>query len=80
MQAEGYLHGDLVVWDESGAITAFSDLPEVDGARTIYLHGDGTFDVVDPFETVSRDDAWRAFLACRALFEITNKTNKGDTE
>jgi hypothetical protein len=76
MQSEGYRHGRLGVYDDEGTLTGFEDLPEIDGARTIYLRVDGSLSVKDPFAIISQDDAWEAFKAARALYEINKRVEK----
>lgn len=70
VQAEGYLHGKLATWKPDGSLGRLKALPKLKGARTIYLRDDGSVAVVDPFEHISRDQAWRAFLASKALYEV----------
>lgn len=70
LQAAAYLHGELATYDESGALSGLQPLPNLDGARTIYLHGDGTFEVSQPFDIISQEDAWEGFQACLQLFKV----------
>ena len=74
-QAAGYWGARLGSYDASGTLTGFTDLPDLDGARTIYLREDGTFGVSDPFAKITREDAWQAFIAARELYRINSKIN-----
>ena len=75
LQAEGYLRAKLAVFQDDGYMLEPEDMPTLDGARTIYLGEDGHVTVSDPFENISHDDAWRAFLACRELFDANKSIN-----
>ena len=70
LQASAYLHGVLAEYDEDGGLRRFKALPEVVGARTVYLREDGTFEMSDPFAIISEEQAWEGFKACLALFKI----------
>lgn len=76
LQASAYLHGELATYDENGALSGLQPLPKLDGARTIYLHGDGTFEVSQPFDIISQEDAWEGFQACLSLFKIHKSLTK----
>ena len=75
LQAEAYSRGLLGIYDEDGTLTGFDPLPDTQGCRTIYLHEDGTYEVSDPFATISRDVAFEAFLACLKVYEVTKQIN-----
>jgi hypothetical protein len=66
----------LAVYDASGALTGFENLPELDGARTIYLHADGSFEMSQPFEIIPEDQAWEGFQACLKLYKIHKEMSK----
>lgn len=70
LQASAYLHGELATYDESGALSGLQPLPKLDGARTIYLRADGTFEVSQPFDIISEEEAWEGFQACLQLFKV----------
>ena len=76
LQAEGYLRSGLALWDANGNLQGYEPMPKLDGARTIYLGDDGRVTVLDPFERISHDDAWQAFLACRELYEVNKRINQ----
>ncbi len=80
MQAAAYMNGALTVYDAEGTQTGIELLPELDGARIVYLREDGTFSLVDPFAHVSQADAMKAFTAALQLYRITNHINKGITK
>lgn len=73
LQASAYWMSALALYNDDGVLTGFADLPEMDGARTIYLREDGTFEVVDPFEHISREQAFEMFLACLNLFNLNKQ-------
>ena len=74
MQAIGYWNSGLAIYDDAGALANIADLPaDIDGCRTIYLREDGTVGVKDPFAQVRRQQAWDAFLACRAMYRISKE-------
>jgi len=75
LQAEGYMQCKLATFNADGSLGESKPLPELDGARTIYLGDDGNVSVFDPFEKITRQDAWTAFKNCRQLFEINKKIN-----
>lgn len=75
-QTAAYAMGRLGVYDDKGNLVGFENLPKLDGARIIYLHEDGTFKTVNPFEKVSMAGAFKAFLAALDLYRI----NKSITE
>ena len=76
LQAAAYMDSELAVFDENGVLTRTEPLPPLDGARIIYLKEDGTYEIVDPFEHVSQDEAMIAFESCLELYEISQKINK----
>jgi hypothetical protein len=80
LQACAYLHGELATYDEKGSLSGLQPLPKLDGARTIYLRGDGTFEVSQPFEIISEDEAWEGFQACLNLYRIHKQLTKQLTE
>jgi hypothetical protein len=75
LQAEGYMNCELATFLIDGSLDAPCSLPELDGARTIYLGEDGNVTVSDPFAVISRADAWTAFKACLDLFNINQTIN-----
>jgi|SRR5665213_248038 len=76
LQASAYLHGKLATYDENGALSELQSLPKLDGARTIYLHADGSFEMSDPFEIIPEDEAFEAFTACLKLFTLHKSLTK----
>ena len=84
LQAEGYWQSKLAIYNEHGVLIGGRNLPALDGALTIYLGDDASLDVSDPFENVSHEQAWRAFLACRELYaankEITDTLGGRDND
>ena len=76
LQSIGYMRGELIQYDAKGSITGFNPLPELDGARVIYLREDGTVAVKDPFEKIDEGDAWRAFSACNTLYATMKTINE----
>ena len=68
MQQVAYMRGNLAAYDETGALAEFTALHHLDGARGIYLHEDGTYEVIDPFEHISMDQAWEGFTSCLRLY------------
>jgi hypothetical protein len=82
MQQVAYMHGNIATYDDEGRLGEFLALPRIDGARGIYLHEDGTYEVVDPFKNISQELAWEGFTACLKLyntvkaFEIATKEEK----
>ena len=73
LQAEGYMNCELSTFNDDGSLGVSNPLPELVGARTVYLGDDGNVSVVDPFEKISRENAWTAFLACLELFSINKQ-------
>lgn len=84
LQAEGYLRARLAIFNDAGVLMATQALPHVDGCRTIYLKEDGTYKVSDPFEKITHDDAWDAFIACRKFYAaqktITQSLGRNDDD
>ena len=70
LQAAAYLGSALVNYDGSGMVSHLSALPPVDGALTVYLHGDGTYDVSDPFERVGVQESFTLFVAALRVFQL----------
>jgi hypothetical protein len=68
MQQVAYMNGNIATYDDEGRLGEFKALPRLDGARGIYLHEDGTYEVVDPFKNISQDLAWEGFQACLKLY------------
>lgn len=75
LQTVGYMRAELIEYDAKGSISGFNPLPELDGARVIYLREDGTCGVKDPFEKIDESDAWRAFSACNTLYATMKSIN-----
>ncbi len=76
MQASAYMRASLAHYDAAGNIGHFSKLPELDGARIIYLTENGTYEVVDPFETIALDDAFDAFTSALVLYRSIKTMEK----
>lgn len=74
LQAAAYLDCELAEY-EDGNLSDFTPLPKLDGARTVYLKDDGTFEITDPFEFVSQADATLGFYACLELYKINKHIN-----
>jgi len=74
-QFEAYMQCQLPRYDAKGQLESFEFLPQLDGARAIYLGGDGTVSVKDPFAIVPRHVAWRAFEASLDLFNAVKEMN-----
>jgi len=70
MQQEAYLRAGIATYSREGALDNIDPAMQgdVDGARGIYLHEDGTYGVVDPFKNISRELAWEGFRACLKLY------------
>jgi hypothetical protein len=75
LQAEGYMNCELAQFNTDGSLAPSTSLPQLDGARTIYLGEDGNVTVLDPFAVISRDDAWTAFRSCLNLYNINQTIN-----
>ena len=77
LQAAAYANAKgLANYDEDGALADLTPLPQLDGCRTIYLDGDGTYTVVDPFERLTPEAAWRAFLDLRSALNYVRLVEK----
>lgn len=76
MQQVAYMHGSLATYDEAGALGEYKDLPKIDGARGIYLHEDGTYEVVDPFKNISQELAWEGFTSCLKLYNTVKEMDR----
>jgi hypothetical protein len=76
MQQVAYMHGNLATYDDAGALGEYKSLPKIDGARGIYLHEDGTYEVVDPFKNISQELAWEGFLACLKLYNTVKAMDR----
>ena len=72
-QTAAYANGRLGVYDDEGNLVGFDALPHLDGARIVYLNEDGSVQVVNPFENVSVEDAFEAFLAALKLYRINKR-------
>jgi hypothetical protein len=73
MQTIGYMRCGLPTYDELGRLQSLEPLPELDGARIVYLNGDGTYKIVDPFAKISEELAWDAFVACLRLWKANKE-------
>jgi hypothetical protein len=76
MQSVAYMNAKLVDWEMDGTLGSFSNLPKLDGARIVYLSQDGSFSVVDPFQTVDKDLAWEAFQSALNLYRVTQQIER----
>jgi hypothetical protein len=76
LQAQAYWDCKLATWNDDGSLGTPTPLPEVHGARTVYLREDGTLAVTDPFAKVSQADARMAFRTCLTLFNINKAIDK----
>ncbi len=76
MQCAAYMKAMLANYDDEGKIGHFSRLPELDGARIIYLGEDGSYDVVDPFAVLTLDDAFSAFTHALMLYRSIKTMEK----
>jgi hypothetical protein len=76
LQTIGYVAADFIDFDVEGNITGRSPLPGLKGVRAIYLHEDGTYKVVDPFEKITEHAAWKAFSACNTLYTTMKQINE----
>lgn len=72
MQTIGYMDCKLPVY-KNGTLVDFLDLPELDGARIVYLKDDGTYILKDPFANIPQELAREAFQACLTLFKANKK-------
>ena len=68
MQTSAYMAASLAMFDAEGSLVGFERLPALDGARILYLAEDGSYDLVDPFEDISREKAFAAFCHALGLF------------
>lgn len=69
MQHIGYMACELPIYDEKGALVGFNALPELNGARTIYLRPDGTVKMSDPFAKIPEAVAWEGFESCLRVYK-----------
>jgi hypothetical protein len=76
LQAAAYMACDLATFDDEGNLGECEPLPELDGARIVYLHEDGTYQIVNPFLHVSQEDATNAFNHAVELYTISKKINE----
>ncbi|MDE1907647.1 MAG: PD-(D/E)XK nuclease family protein [Rhodospirillales bacterium] len=78
MQQVAYLHAGVATYDDAGGLrnTDAAIRSQVAGSRGVYLHEDGTYELVDPFKNITQEQAWRGFLACletyKAMKDIDN--------
>jgi hypothetical protein len=73
LQLEAYSRCQFVTFNEDESLGALTDPPATDGARVVYLRANGSLKVLDPFENISRDDAWEAFKSCLTLYNFKQK-------
>lgn len=65
-QAAGYTRAEgMATYQPNGALGPLEPLPDVKGAVTVNLHGDGTYHLFDAFKDIPRPDAWRLFMLGR---------------
>ena len=76
LQAAAYMACDLATYDDKGNLGECEPLPELDGARIVYLHEDGTYEMVNPFLDVSQEDATNAFNHAVELYSVSKKINE----
>ena len=76
MQASAYMKAMLANYDDEGRIGHFSRLPDLDGARIIYLGEDGSYEVVDPFAAITLEDAFSAFTHALMLYRSIKTMEK----
>ena len=78
MQTAAYMKASLATYNEDGSLSGFEPLPDLAGARIIYLGEDGSYDLVDPFEDIPLDKAFAAFTHAlglhRSLKEMESMT------
>jgi hypothetical protein len=67
MQQFAYMMANVAGYDEDGSLCSLTTM-DLDGARGIYLHEDGTYDVIDPFKNISQEQAWEGFTSCLRLY------------
>lgn len=68
MQQIAYMNSGIAHYDEQGNLQEIEEAVSkkfgLSGARGLYLHEDGTYELVDPFDFIPESIAWRAFLNC----------------
>lgn len=91
MQQIAYMKADSAVYTDDGSLGDYGMQDDgngnfsiifwpLDGARGIYLHEDGTYDVVDPFKNISQELAWEGFTACLKLYNAMKEIDKAVKE
>jgi hypothetical protein len=80
MQQVAYMMAGEATFTSEGTLMGTSrplmDVWKLDGARGIYLHEDGTYEVVDPFKNISQELAWEGFLACLKLYNTVKEMDR----
>lgn len=76
MQTAAYMAASLAEFTEDGSLGHFDPLPELDGARIVYLSQDGYYELVDPFEVVTRETAFEAFTSALSLYRSVKEMEK----
>lgn len=80
LQSAGYLGAQFATYLPDGALGPLVPLPTVKTAIDIYLHADGTYDIVDAFADIPQATAWDAFLHLRAVLNFKHLIDKLDKE
>ena len=76
MQTAAYMKASLAVYDDDGALGHFEPLPDLAGARIIYLAEDGSYAFVDPFEDIPLEKAFEAFTHALGLHRSIKEMEK----
>ena len=78
IQAAAYLTSKgMGIYDLAGNLIYIEPLPKIDAAMTLYLHSDGTYDAINPFNTdLTIDLATKAFFNLRSLYNFQKLVDK----
>lgn len=75
-----WLSAGTATYDADGALGPLAPLPRFDGAAALYLHGDGTYDLLDPFADIPLWTFYDQFLDLRSAYNLEQRLLQHDDE
>lgn len=76
LQASAYCNASGIAnYEPDGSLGELTPLPKLDGALTVYLNPKG-YELVNPFEHISMEEAFDTFLSLRAVVSTVKKVER----
>lgn len=77
LQLNGYARGKLGVYDATGDLVGYRELPEIEGLAALYLGEKGNYELIElPYD----EEQWTAFKALRYAYGSANRFKKFERE